>query len=57
MLENLQKLLAMIGPERITVRIPLIPKFNTEAHRQNSVALFQKMGLTQFDFFTYKTPQ
>ena len=57
MLENLQKLLAMIGPERITVRIPLIPEFNTEAHRQNSVALFQKMGLTQFDFFTYKTPQ
>ena len=55
MLENLQKLLARIGPERITVRIPLIPEFNTEEDRQRSVALLQQIGITQFDLFTYRT--
>lgn len=56
MLENLRKLLSQIGPERITVRIPLIPEFNTEADRRCSLELLQNLGLTQFDFFTYKQP-
>ena len=56
MLENLRKLLSQIGPERITVRIPLIPEYNTEEDRQRSVELLQNLGLTQFDLFTYKQP-
>ena len=53
MLENLQKLLALVGPERIVLRLPLIPDFNTEAHRQASRSLLESMGVTQFDLFTY----
>ena len=55
MLRNLQKLLWLVGPERIVVRLPLIPEFNTEADRQNSRRLLAQMGVTQFDFFTYRT--
>lgn len=55
MLENLRKLLAQIGPERITVRIPLIPDFNTQADQLRSKAQLSEMGITQFDLFTYKT--
>ena len=57
MLENLHKLLSLIGPERITVRIPLIPEFNTEADRQRSVALLQQMGATKFDLFPYRVKE
>lgn len=54
MLENLQRLLALIGPERITVRIPLIPEYNTEQDRQHSVELLENIGITQFDLFIYQ---
>ena len=57
MLENLQKLVALVGTERIIVRLPLIPDFNTEHHRQNSQTLLQTMGVTRFDPFTYLTPE
>lgn len=56
MLENLTKLLALVGPQRIIVRIPLIPDFNTEDDRQRSVALLSSLGLTQFDLFSYRIP-
>ena len=56
MLENLKKLLALVGAERITVRIPLIPDYNTESDRQRSLSLLQQMGLNQFDLFAYKQP-
>lgn len=55
MLSNLRKLLALIGPERITVRVPLIPEFNTEADRQRSRAMLAEMGIQNFDLFTYRT--
>lgn len=54
MLDNLDRLLQVVGPGRITVRLPLIPGFNTEADRQNSRALLTAMGLRQFDLFTYR---
>ena len=54
MLENLRRLLALTGPERITVRLPLIPEFNTEADRAASRALLEDMGITKFDPFTYR---
>lgn len=57
MLENLQKLLEIVGPERITVRIPLIPEFNTPEDQHRSQALLKEIGLTQFDVFSYKLPK
>ena len=56
MLDNLEKLLALVGADRITVRIPLIPDYNTESDRQRSLSLLQQMGLNQFDLFAYKQP-
>lgn len=53
-LENLQKLLSLLGPERILLRLPLIPEYNTEAHRQKSLAALKAMGFTRFDLFSYK---
>ena len=55
MLENLQFLLSLVGPERITVRLPLIPEYNTEEDRQHSRDALQKMGIQKFDLFTYRT--
>ena len=54
-LSNLKKLTAMLSPENIIVRVPLIPGFNTKKDRQNSHHLLKSLGITQFDFFTYKT--
>lgn len=53
-LSNLHGLLEIVGSERIVVRLPLIPQFNTEADRSRSRALLSGMGITQFDEFTYK---
>lgn len=53
MLENLQKLFDMVGPDRILVRVPLIPDYNTEQDRQNSKTLMESFGVTHFDFFQY----
>ena len=55
MLENLRKLLEIVGPERITVRVPLIPEFNTEKDQLRSRNLLQAMGVVKFDLFTYNT--
>ena len=54
MLENLQFLLSLVGPERITVRLPLIPDYNTEEDRQHSKALLLETGIQKFDLFTYR---
>ena len=56
MLKNLERLLLLVGPERITVRLPLIPAFNTEQDLQQSRALLQEMGIRKFDPFTYRIP-
>ncbi len=56
MLENLQKLVALVGTKRIIVRLPLIPEFNTEDDRLKSQHLLEAMGITRFDRFTYLTP-
>ena len=55
MLENLKRLLALVGPERITVRVPVIPDFNTEENQQRSRATLEEMGIRNFDLFTYRT--
>jgi len=55
MLDNLAELLSVVGTERVTVRLPLIPDYNTEADRQRGKAHLAAMGVTQFDLFTYRT--
>ena len=55
MLDNLRRLLEIADPERITVRVPLIPGFNTEEDQIRSRELLQTMGVIHFDLFTYTT--
>lgn len=52
-LANLKLLLSLVGSERIVIRLPLIPAFNTDAHRQKSKAMLTEMGFTRFNLFTY----
>ena len=54
MLSNLQRLVELAGPERIMVRLPLIPGFNTEQHRNASEQRLREMGIQHFDRFTYR---
>lgn len=56
MLQNLRKLLALVGPDRITVRLPLIPEYNTESDREQSRQLLTDMGIRYFDLFPYRLP-
>lgn len=53
MLDNLRRLLTLIPPDRIILRIPLIPGFNTEQDQQRSRALLAGMGVVKFDLFPY----
>ena len=55
MLANLRRLVDLVGPERIMVRLPLIPEFNTDADREKSERRLREMGLQHFDRFTYRT--
>ena len=53
--ENL-KLLASEGlAGRCLIRIPLIPQFNTDEDRENSIRELQNLGFTRFDRFEYIT--
>lgn len=51
--ENLRLLLEIAGPDRLLLRIPLIPEYNTEAHRARSIARLKALGVTRFDVFNY----
>ena len=53
---NLALLLSLVGAHRITVRVPSIPDFNTEADTEASVRELQAMGVTSLDRFAYKIP-
>ena len=52
-LENL-RLLAPRADD-CTLRLPLIPGYNTDAHRDRSEAALREMGFNRFDRFNYKT--
>jgi len=54
-LDNLQWLIEQGKAEQITVRIPLIPQYNTEEDTARSTDLLRAMGLSKFDVFTYRT--
>ena len=55
--KNLALLLSLVGAERITVRVPRIPGFNTAADVEVSVRELQEMGVTLMDLFDYKIPR
>ena len=50
-IENLKFLIEQKA--KITVRVPLIPSFNTEADVEKSMAILRKMGINDIDRFSY----
>ena len=53
-LENLRLLISSVPPEKIKIRVPLIPEYNTKEDRTLSVKRLKQMGFTNFDLFTYR---
>ena len=53
---NLRYLIEEGKTGKIIIRTPLIPSYNTEKDVDYSIELLKEMGITQFDRFTYKTP-
>jgi pyruvate formate lyase activating enzyme len=53
MRSNLRLLLELAGPERVTVRVPKIPEYNSPEDQARSVELLRAMGVTQIDVFDY----
>lgn len=54
--DNLQLLLSLAGPEHITVRVPLIPGYNTAEDTDATAERLVAMGFTAIDRFEYKIP-
>lgn len=52
---NLEWLIENGKAEHILVRLPLIPGYNTDEDRQKSKQALERMGITRFNLFTYKT--
>jgi len=53
-IENLEYLIKKISPERLHIRVPEIPDFNSENDIQKSVETLRKMGFTNIEIFEYK---
>ena len=51
---NLQHLLTLAGPDRIVVRIPVIPGYTTVDDQTCYMKELKKFGIENFDLFTYK---
>ena len=51
--KNLRLLLELAGAERILVRVPLIPGYNTEDDREKSAAALRALGVHHLDLFEY----
>ena len=52
--ENLFWLALNYDREHVIIRVPLIPKFNTEEDTGQSVKRLQELGFGKFDRFTYR---
>lgn len=50
---NLQWLAASEYADKVIIRLPLIPEYNTDEDRQQSQQQLEKMGFTNFDKFNY----
>ena len=53
MKENLRLLLDGVGPEKLLVRVPLIPRFNTPGDQKRSAETLRAMGVERLDLFDY----
>ncbi len=53
MKENLRLLLDGVGPEKLLVRVPLIPRFNTPEDQKRSAETLRAMGVERLDLFDY----
>ncbi len=51
--DNLKYLLDRAGPDRVTVRVPLIPGYNTPEDREKSVRKLRGLGAVRLDIFEY----
>ena len=51
--QNLHLLASQISPEKITIRLPLIPGFNNESDIQNSIKELKQIGFINFDTLKY----
>ena len=54
-ISNLEWLIEKGKADHILVRLPLIPGYNTDEDRQKSKQTLERMGITRFNLFTYKT--
>ena len=50
---NLRRLIRAVGRENILVRVPLIPRYNTEEDTARTVKKLRKMGFTRIEVFEY----
>lgn len=55
-LSNLSLLLDLAGADKITVRVPLIPGYNTDEDRKKTVEFLRGLGIVDFDVFKYRIP-
>lgn len=55
--DNLVRLLAEIGPDRLIVRVPTIPAYADDAEAEKTADRLRTMGVTQIDRFTYRLPK
>lgn len=53
--KNLNHLLTLVGPDRITVRVPEIPGFVDKEMQAKSVSQLQELGITDIETFCYST--
>lgn len=55
-IRNLERLLSRFDPEKVLVRVPNIPGYNTPEDVENSLHRLRRMGAKRFDVFTYVNP-
>lgn len=55
MRQNLRLLLDAAGAEHVTVRVPLIPAYNTPEDQARSAEELRRMGVRRLDLFSYVT--
>ena len=56
-IENLKRLLSLVGAARVVVRTPLIPRYNAPDDVARTHESLRKMGVTRLDAFTYIVPE
>lgn len=53
-IKNLNYLVSKNLASKVKVRVPLIPRFNSEEQRDENIRLLSDIGLYNFDLFTYQ---